>query len=145
MNKEQCTIFDICEAPLCPMFPDDLQAAIWYADEPVCTSVNQRRGLHWAKIQRRLAKFKLSYDIGYFTVAMLETANRVTRATKGINPNTKDSAETWIAQKQKTRQHPSPTTTMPVFGETMPITSYEEIPNPPKRGKDTPAKQLTFI
>lgn len=97
MLEKQCSLFDECTAQLCPL-ESDLAYHLWYPDEQVCRSRKFSK-LSWLKTQKKIAKLKLSPDIGYFTVDMLELINRVSRGIKGTNPDKPHSKDRWIEQR----------------------------------------------
>jgi len=50
----QCTMFEKCNAPLCPLDPG-VKARIWWADEEICRS--RKYGQHrWIRKQRSIQK-----------------------------------------------------------------------------------------
>ena len=51
---DQCTIFEKCSAPLCPLDPE-IEKRVWYADEPICAS--RKYGQHrWIRKQRSIQR-----------------------------------------------------------------------------------------
>ena len=90
MNLEQCTSFQMCEAPLCPL-SEELDDCLWYPDEEICNSL-KFRGLHWRRMQKRLKKYKASSDY-YFTKEMLDDMKRCSKTTKGVDPDSRKAVE----------------------------------------------------
>lgn len=96
---ESCKFFEHCEAQLCPL--DELIGdKVWYADEDVCCS-GKFKHLDWIKRQKSLRRHKGTAEQGLFTKTMLEQLGRITTKTKGINPDKKKTAETWVEQITK--------------------------------------------
>lgn len=110
-NIDQCPSFNSCEAPLCPLH-DGLDDAVWYPDEPICGSIKHKQP--WIKKQRKIRKYTTDPDRGYFTVNMLQAITKVQKGIKGINPEYDASPDVW-ATARKSKQKPTPTSTMPVF------------------------------
>jgi hypothetical protein len=76
----------------------------WYPDEDVCKS-GQYRHLPWIRRQKSMRKKGATVDNGFFTKKMLECLGRVTKTTKGINPDIlrvgKITPEVWIRNHTK--------------------------------------------
>ena len=138
MNKEQCRLFERCEAQLCPLDTDSLPYAIFYPDEPIC---NRRTGKPaWVKVQRRIQK-RVKDRESYYTIEMLESISQVRAGTRGLDPEGRRLEDVFLARRRKSRE----SSTMPVFGQKTAFLTSEKKDNPQNIGKDTPAKQLTFI
>jgi hypothetical protein len=91
---KNCSSYEGCGAPLCPMDERTLKNCQWFPDEPVCT----RRGSmvpDWVKTQRKVAK-RAKHPEFYFTVNDFLVMKRVIRPT-GHDPNVYDS----ISSKNK--------------------------------------------
>lgn len=99
MYLTECSLFEECTAQLCPL-EQDLEYHLWYPDEEVCRS-RKFSGLKWLKTQKKIAKLKLSPDIGYFKVGMLELIGRVSRGIKGANPDKPRAKDRWLEQRHK--------------------------------------------
>ena len=98
---EDCPSFSGCTAPLCPL-GENLAYAIFYPDEPICTSRKFRQP--WVRTQRRIARrTKCNVDLGYFTAEMLGSITAVTSAIKGINPEFNASVDVWVGQRGKVK------------------------------------------
>jgi len=100
MTKEQCKLFEKCEAPLCPLEDDSSQ--LWYPDEGICRARKFHR-LPWIKKQKRIAKLGLTIDAGFFTAQMLKSIDRITRSLKGADPDEFDSETRWLEQREQKR------------------------------------------
>ena len=97
MSPKDCTHFDTCSAPLCPLHADG--AGLWYPDEPICKSHKHHQGARWVANQRKIAKKAKSAE-GYFTKAMLDRDFLVRRGIEGCNPDALDAdaeIRRWIA------------------------------------------------
>jgi len=95
---EDCGMFENCQAPLCPLDPN-LSRAVWYADEPICTSRTYGAGLKWIENQRK-AKRKAKRDNTFFNFVMLNKNIIIKKGITGIDPDSKDVAgdlKKWIA------------------------------------------------
>ena len=101
--KCQCTIFDTCEAPLCPLDKESLEQGLWYPDEEVCKA-RKFQTLPWVRRQKRIQKLGLGYDAGFFTVRMLEAIKAIGKGLKGANPDSPDSEESWLKVRTGERQ-----------------------------------------
>jgi len=88
--REECSNFDICSAPLCPLDKDSLENGIWYPDEEIC---RKRNAPMWVKAQRKIVKKTKDKD-KYFTYEML---NRNCKIVSGILRN-------WLAHHKPKRQ-----------------------------------------
>src|SRR3990167_2391202 len=77
---------DYCEAPICA---EDDTESIWYPGEGVCGrrpfKVFQKRQ---AKLNRLFEKGTLRFPSGYWTRKSLEKQNRISKGSKGLNPDT---------------------------------------------------------
>ena len=100
MNKDQCHLFETCEAPLCPLQENTVENGVWYADEQVCRA-RKHLPISWIKKQKRIVRLGLTSDIGYFTVEMLNAIQRVTRNTKGADPDDIHSKQQWFKSRSK--------------------------------------------
>ena len=80
-----CPSYNGCEAPLCPL-SEELDSCVWYPDEEVCMAIKFTK-VHWIRTQKKLRKYKISVDKGYFTKKMLDGMKYCTRKTRGINPD----------------------------------------------------------
>jgi hypothetical protein len=98
-----CRLYYECTAQLCPLDNNSLNDCLWYPDGQVCRSRKFSR-LSWLKTQKKIAKLKLSPDIGFFTVDMLELINRVSRGIKGANPDKPCSKDRWLEQRKKAQR-----------------------------------------
>lgn len=94
MRIEDCSSFNICGAPLCPLY-EHLGNCVWYPDEEICRSHDKPK---WAKIQRRIAK-RVKDTRRYFTVKMLESIKAVHPSTKGISPDFDATEKAWLANR----------------------------------------------
>ncbi len=96
-----CPSYQKCSAPICPLDSTTIDKAIWFPSEDIC---HIRNTLQWVKTQRKISKVKAPTD-RYFTLAMLESINRVQKGISGISPeqNTnklKEVERTWITSRQ---------------------------------------------
>ena len=91
-SPKDCSSFDKCSAPLCPLY-GDLAHAVWYPGEEVCRSTLHRTP--WIRVQRRIAR-RCKDTIGYFNVKMLESVKAVHPSIRGINPDEYGTPENWV-------------------------------------------------
>ena len=76
---------DYCEAPICV---ENDSESIWYPGEDVCCKVPyQPFQKRQKKLNRLLAKGALRFPNGYWTRKMLESQKRISKGTKGLNPD----------------------------------------------------------
>jgi len=99
--KYNCTLFDTCEAPLCPLDDESLGGGVWYCDEEVCRARKFQR-LPWVRRQKRIVKLGLGYDAGFFSVKMLEAIRAVGKGLKGANPDSPGAEERWLRLRGST-------------------------------------------
>ncbi len=91
-----------CEAPICAgdPNPDYKKEVVWFPGELICGKTPyklfQRRQ---AKINRYVAKSEFKYPEMYFTAELLEKGARITKGTKGANPETDKVRNTLILKK----------------------------------------------
>lgn len=87
LSPDNCPGFEGCDAPLCPL-ASELERCIWYPDEAIC----QRRDMRfdWVRKQKLIAKRHSSVD-GFFTVGALMSLRRVSKRTKGTDPDSRSS------------------------------------------------------
>lgn len=104
-HRPDCTLFESCLAPLCPLDPSSLKG-IWYPDEEICRSRSQGNR-PWIRAQRRLAKVAGS-GAGYFTVEMLGRLVVVRKGIAGLDPDLPEEPQlrAWF-QKRPERRDPS--------------------------------------
>ena len=102
MNKDQCRLFEDCEAPLCPLDKDCLEHRLWYPDEEICRA-RKFQSLPWLRKQKKIAKLGLTVDDGFFTVRMLNSIQAITKGIKGANPDDWNSAAKWLKQRAEKR------------------------------------------
>ena len=99
MNEDKCLYFESCTAPLCPLQKDTLKHAIWFPDEEICWD-DKYRSLPWIEKQKAIVKAGLAVTAGYFMVESLAALVKVTKATKGLNPDktVKDDVDVTIPE-----------------------------------------------
>jgi hypothetical protein len=83
MEKEKCKYSDYCNAPLCPLDKESLEAGIWYPDEEVCRMKNPPK---WIKNQKKIVKAGASPDY-YFDYQMLNNLKTIRKGIKGEDPD----------------------------------------------------------
>jgi hypothetical protein len=101
-NKNECSLFETCEAPLCPLQESSTKHGVWYADETICRA-RRFQSLPWVKKQKRIAKLRLTAEDGFFTVKMLNSLDRITKSLKGADPDNFDSERQWLKQRAEKR------------------------------------------
>ena len=98
MTEENCSKYESCGAPLCPLDPPSLTNGIWYPDEEICKA-RKFQYLPWIEKQKRIIKHRLTADNGFFTVKMLYSIRAVTKTLKGANPDDPDSETKWLKKR----------------------------------------------
>lgn len=105
MTSNNCPTYSSCSAPICPLDPGR-GCHQWFADESICTA--QKPGGEaspaWIGVQRRIARATRDPDRGYWTVAMLESAWKVSRSIRGVDPDSgreEEAISNWIAARKK--------------------------------------------
>ena len=99
MNRQECSRFDTCNAPLCPL---DEKHFIWYPDEEICGN-RKFSGEPWIKAQRKIAK--ATRDVNkYFTFAMLNQGCVIRSGITGLDPDSETSQER--LEKKWLKLHP---------------------------------------
>ena len=88
ITKADCTYFDGCSAPICPMDADSVEYCAWFPDEEICRKADVP---DWVRRQKKTAK-KVDYDFerGCFTMRMLERKCMIKAGTTGVDPNKGD-------------------------------------------------------
>ena len=85
MNLKNCSRYESCSAPICPMFTG-FKEAIWYADEEIC----QNRELFPDKLlvdnQNKIKRRDRSKET-YYTYDMLNRAFIIKGGITGIDPD----------------------------------------------------------
>ena len=79
---QECTKFDTCNAPMCPLLKKHLGIACWYADEDTC---NMKRA-QWLITQKKIAKKAKDNDT-YYTFEMLNRNIVVRGGITGLDPD----------------------------------------------------------
>lgn len=102
MTNENCTMYEDCEAPLCPAQPGSIEHGLWYTDEAICRARRFQR-LPWIRKLKRIAKLGLAVDDGFFTMGMLEAIQAITKSLKGADPDDWDSEQKWLKQRKQER------------------------------------------
>lgn len=100
MSASSCPLLEGCSAPLCPLDEASLEHGNWFPSEESC----HRRDLSktpWVVRQRRIDKATGGeFARGCFTVAMLATDCRITKAFRGLDPEageiTPEKVRGWI-------------------------------------------------
>jgi len=88
MNRSECTQYDKCSAPLCPLDKQTLMYGIWYPDEEICRKHHHR----WVKTQKKIAKRARNKD-HYYVLQMLKQDCVIGRAIDGLDPNYDESSQ----------------------------------------------------
>lgn len=97
---EQCSQYDTCKAPICPLDTNSVANSLWYPGEQVCV---MRGAPSWVKTQRKITK-RQPDTTRYFKVADL-MAIKVVRKPVGRNPDEMAWEKT---RKTHTRQNQLP-------------------------------------
>ena len=95
ITKADCTYFDGCSAPICPIDAESVEYCAWFPDEEICRKIG---GPEWVLRQKKIArKADYSFERGCFTVRML--AQKCRMPANGLNPNNgepHDLEDEWI-------------------------------------------------
>lgn len=83
MTCPNCKNYDSCDVPLCPRDNQSCRDDCWFPDEPICPL--RRNVPDWVRTQRKLSR--LSGDVGYFTVRMLEAIRHPSKIRVGADPH----------------------------------------------------------
>lgn len=84
-GTNDCSIYDRCSAPLCPMNSESMRSGAWKADEPICSS-RAYCTMTMVQIQYKIRKKSKDTDTIY-TSDMLNRNIMVTKAITGIDPD----------------------------------------------------------
>jgi len=103
LSATQCSHFDECSAPICPLDGESIKHAVWYPNEEICRS-NIHGRLLWVKKQRKISRKVRNKDF-YFTHEMLCRNCRITAATEGLDPDKTDFNDRQAVKKWLDR-HP---------------------------------------
>ena len=83
MERKDCSRYDPCACPLCPLdSKEDLAEYSWYPDEEVCPLKSNV----WIKQQKKIAK-KAKDMWKYYTLEMLKVKCRISTGITGIDPD----------------------------------------------------------
>jgi hypothetical protein len=85
MRPSDCTKYQTCSAPLCPLDEDSLRNAQWYPDEEICLS-QEYFHLNWIRNQKKIASKCRNTDF-YFTLGMLSHNCVIGKKIEGIDPD----------------------------------------------------------
>lgn len=98
MKRPDCSKYDTCSAPLCPLDEETLSYGIWYPDEEICT----KHAEPWIKTQKKIAK-KAKDIYHYFTLQMLQRNCVIAKNIDGLDPDKPraDQLKKWL------KTHPS--------------------------------------
>jgi len=84
MKAIECSYFDSCNAPICPL-DENKEKAIWYSDEAICKN-RDFSDLEFIKTQKKVSKLNKKYAVcGFFTLKMLDRCLIVKRGLEGLN------------------------------------------------------------
>jgi len=100
----KCSLWDKCNAPLCPLDRKSLKYGLWYTDEDIC-SKRAYQNKPWIQNQRYLKNKKVE---GYFTYEMLKIPLTDKDDIWGIDPNIsqKSQLKKWMKQfSQRPKKH----------------------------------------
>ena len=87
MKAIECSYFDSCNAPICPL-DKKKGKAIWYSDEAICKNP-EYSDLEFIITQKKIAKVNKTHSVkGYFTFKMLNQKIIVRSGIQGINEDT---------------------------------------------------------
>ena len=85
MTPKECSSFEECGAPLCPLDKDSLKYGQWFPNEEICRRRSPEGRPRWVEVQHRVVKQGCQED-RYFTYPMLEGLTGVRKETKGLDP-----------------------------------------------------------
>jgi hypothetical protein len=85
-EPSECPAFERCGAPVCPLSGDT--GAVWFPEERICIAKGAVARFPWIAIQRRLKSRLAGAESAFaFTRAMLERITRVSKGTRGLDPD----------------------------------------------------------
>ena len=104
-KKFRCSKVERCNAPLCPLDTESLEFCVWYPGEEICSN-REFSSLEFIKTQKKISRIlgirkpdnEPRFEIGYFTVDMLNHNFRITNKIHGLDPNKdeKDQLNEWF-------------------------------------------------
>ena len=95
-QRPTCSLYENCNAPMCPLDQASLKG-IWYPDEEVCRS-RTHGALSWIQAQRKLSRVRAT---GFFTVEMMTRLAVVRKGISGLDPNLPDQQQlrSWLQSR----------------------------------------------
>ena len=99
-KRVDCKKADKCNAPLCPLDEQSLLLCVWYPGEEICTC-REFANLDFIKTQKKISKVlgigrpnnEPKFDVGYFTLDMLNHKFKITNKIVGLDPNEDEKAQ----------------------------------------------------
>lgn len=101
MKMQECSSWNNCDAPLCPL-DEDVTGSRWFPDDSICKSQSQKNP--FIKIQRKIIKKIKDENINtYFMLDMLNKLSKIGKGVKGIDPDKDETEETekWMRKALK--------------------------------------------
>ncbi|MEM4067976.1 MAG: hypothetical protein QXV17_14070 [Candidatus Micrarchaeaceae archaeon] len=103
MKPIDCTLYNKCECPLCPLENNPLE--IWYSEDNIC------KNPQFPTITNSMRKLKKKQAEGFFTLRMLNRNFIVRRGIKGLNPDVSETVrdplrEYKIQEERWLKKHP---------------------------------------
>ncbi len=98
--QTRCRFYDRCSAPICPLF-SGLESAAWYPDEEICRNPDFRDA-QWRKTQLKIKRRANNTDT-FYTFKMLDRNIVVTKAIKGLNPDSErwqEREKNWLKRRK---------------------------------------------
>jgi len=103
MIPEQCSFFNSCNAPICPL-DEHKENVIWYSDEAICKNP-EYSDLEFIITQKKIAKVNKTHGVkGYFTFKMLNQKIIVRSGIQRINEDTPIESSS-ILEENWSRKH----------------------------------------
>lgn len=99
VTPKNCSMFERCSAPLCPLDPD-LKHQVWFPDEDICNKPGFLGEFYWIKIQKKIKKRAKNRET-MFTAHMMGKLVLVRAGVKGLDPEIEDANEASIVWLKK--------------------------------------------
>ena len=93
LESIDCRYYHECGAPMCPK-DINYGRCLWFPSEPVC---RLKMVPDWVRKQRKIAKLSNIDTHKYFTLRMLNSIDKVSSTTEGIDPEYYGGEKLWLS------------------------------------------------
>lgn len=97
LESIDCRYYHACGAPMCPK-DVNFGRYLWFPSEPVC---RLKMVPDWVRKQRNIAKLSNIDTNKYFTLRMLNSIEKVSRGTEGIDPEYYGGEKLWLSRHSR--------------------------------------------